>query len=45
MTGFKAAVNNTASGITLVVDSIFKFMSTQSCLDRIQDIFNRAGNV
>lgn len=38
MSGFKASVSNSQMGCTLVVDSIFKFMSTFSCLSRIMEI-------
>lgn len=33
--GFKASAINTNVGLTLVIDSIFKFMSTETCLQRI----------
>lgn len=36
--GFKASAFNSESGITLAIDSIFKFMSTTSCLQRIYEI-------
>jgi hypothetical protein len=38
MSGFKASVFQSQVGPTLVVDSIFKFMSTVSCLERIREI-------
>lgn len=39
--GFKASAFAYQSGITLVIDNINKFMSTVSCLDRINEIFDR----
>lgn len=39
--GFKASAFAYQSGITLVIDNINKFMSTVSCLDRINEIFER----
>lgn len=39
--GFKASAFQYQSGITLVIDNINKFMSTASCLDRINEIFER----
>ena len=36
--GFKASAFQSQMGCTLVMDSIFKFMSTKSCLDRIIEI-------
>jgi hypothetical protein len=41
--GFKASAFSYQSGITLVIDNINKFMSTVSCLDRINEIFERDG--
>ena len=38
MSGFKASINQTHLGPTLCMDSIFKFMSTTSCLARINQI-------
>lgn len=38
MSGFKASAFQSQMGCTLVVDSIFKFMSTQSCLSMMQDL-------
>ena len=36
--GFKASAFNSESGITLAIDSIFKFMSTTSCLQRMNEL-------
>ena len=36
--GFKASAFNSESGITLAIDSIFKFMSTKTCLQRIDEL-------
>ncbi len=36
--GFKASAFQSQMGCTLVMDSIFKFMSTKTCLDRILEI-------
>lgn len=36
--GFKASAFQSQMGCTLVMDSIFKFMSTQTCLQRIAEI-------
>jgi hypothetical protein len=36
--GFRASAFNYASGMTLVLDSINKFISSRSCLERIQEI-------
>ena len=44
MSGFKASVNQTHLGPTLVMDSIFKFMSTTSCLQRINEIRQYCNN-
>lgn len=45
MSGFKASVNQTHLGAMLCIDSIFKFMSTTSCLHRIMQIRDRcSGN-
>ena len=38
LSGFKASAFQSQLGCTLVVDSIFKFMSTSSCLSRILDL-------
>lgn len=40
--GFKASAFQSQVGCTLVMDSIFKFMSTQTCLDRIIEIKQNA---
>jgi hypothetical protein len=40
--GFKASAFNSESGITLAIDSIFKFMSTTSCLQRMMELKERA---
>lgn len=44
MSGFKSSVVQTQLGCTLVVDSIFKFMSTESCLTKINQLRNRVPN-
>ena len=36
--GFRAAASNSMYGLTLVIDNVNKFMTTQSCLDRIWEI-------
>lgn len=36
--GFKASAQANEFGLTFVIDSIFKFQSTQSCCDRIEEI-------
>jgi len=36
--GFKASAVNTNMGLTLVIDNVFKFMSTSTCLERIRQI-------
>ena len=36
--GFKASAFNSENGITLAIDSIFKFMSTTTCLSRMYEI-------
>ena len=38
LSGFKAYAFRSQLGCTLVVDSIFKFMSTSSCLSRILEL-------
>lgn len=38
LSGFKASAFQSQLGCTLVVDSIFKFMSTSSCLSRILEL-------
>ena len=37
--GFRASAFNYASGMTLVIDNINKFLSNKSCLERIKEIF------
>ena len=36
--GFKASAFNSESGITLAIDSIFKFTSTTTCLERLYEL-------
>lgn len=36
--GFRASAFNYSSGLAIVIDNVNKFMSTTSCLQRIQDI-------
>jgi hypothetical protein len=38
LSGFKASAFQSQLGCTLVMDSIFKFMSTKTCLQRIMEI-------
>ena len=40
--GFKASAFNSESGITLAIDNIFKFMSTTSCLVKINELKRNA---
>lgn len=40
--GFKASAFNSESGITLAIDNIFKFMSTTSCLVKINELKRKA---
>lgn len=42
--GFKAAAVQSQLGTMLCMDSIFKFISTRSCLERIQEIKQQAKN-
>lgn len=41
MPGFKASAFQTELGCTLALDSIFKFMSTTTCLEKIREIKQR----
>jgi len=36
--GFKASVYNTEQGLTMAVDTIFRFMSTITVLDKIKQL-------
>lgn len=36
--GFRAAAYNYTSGLTIVIDSINKFISNKSCLSRMHEI-------
>lgn len=38
MPGFKASAFQTEMGCTLAIDSIFKFMSTTTCLEKIREM-------
>lgn len=38
--GFRASAYNYTSGLTLVLDSINKFISTKTCLERIHEIYS-----
>lgn len=40
--GFKASAFQTELGCTLAIDSIFKFMSTTTCLEKIRELKQRA---
>jgi aubergine-like protein len=42
--GFRASAFNYQCGLALVIDNIFKFMSTTTCLERINDIWNTSKN-
>ena len=37
--GFRASAFNYSGGLAIVIDNVNKFMSTTSCLARIQDIY------
>lgn len=45
LSGFKASALQTQVGCTLVVDSIFKFMSTTTCLERIVQLKDECYNL
>lgn len=36
--GFRAAAYNYSQGFAIVVDNVTKFMTTKSCLERINEI-------
>ena len=36
--GFKASVFMCESGLTVAVDTLFRFMSTITCLDKIKEL-------
>ena len=40
--GYKASVFMSESGITVAVDTLFRFMSTITCLDKINDLKRHA---
>lgn len=40
--GFKASAFQTELGCTLAIDSIFKFMCTTSCLEKINELRERS---
>ena len=40
--GFKASAFQSELGVTLAIDNIFKFMSTKTCLDRINELYSEA---
>lgn len=42
--GFKASAFNSETGLTLAIDSIFKFMTTTTCLQRMYELKERARN-
>mmetsp|Transcript_23219 Transcript_23219/g.22779 ORF Transcript_23219/g.22779 Transcript_23219/m.22779 type:complete len:119 (+) Transcript_23219:763-1119(+) len=39
--GFRASAFNYHSGLALVVDNVYKFMSTTSVLDRVKEIYGQ----
>lgn len=43
MAGFRASAIQSQMGCTLVVDSCFKFMSTQTCLQKMNELKTQAG--
>jgi len=42
--GFKASATQTTMGVTLAIDSIFKFVTTQTCLDRINQLKDQSAS-
>jgi hypothetical protein len=38
LSGFKASAYNSNMGCVLAIDNIFKFQSTKTCLDRLNEI-------
>ena len=42
--GYKASVFMSETGITVAVDTLFRFMSTISCLDKINELKRQAKN-
>ena len=44
MPGFKASAFQTEMGCTLAIDSVFKFLSTITCLSKIRELKDRASN-
>lgn len=42
--GYKASVFMSETGITVAVDTLFRFMSTISCLDKIRELKKQAGS-
>ena len=42
--GFKASVFMSETGITVAVDTLFRFMSTITCLDKINELKKQAKN-
>ena len=36
--GYKASVFMTETGVTVAVDTLFRFMSTITCLDKIREL-------
>jgi len=40
--GFRASVQMTESGLTVAIDSLFRFLSTVSCLDKINELKRQA---
>ena len=39
--GFRASAFNYQSGLALVIDNVYKFMSTTSVLDRVKEIYEQ----
>lgn len=44
MPGFKASAFQTELGCTMAIDSIFKFMCTTTCLQKMNELKARAGS-
>ena len=42
--GYKASVFNSEQGLVVAVDTLFRFMSTITCLDKIRALKREAGN-
>lgn len=42
--GYKASVFMTQAGVTIAVDTLFRFMSTITCLDKIRELRRQANS-